>query len=188
LPRDLLPEALAAAKLIQDELFRARALAALADKLPSVLPEALAAAKLIQDEESRATALAALADKLPSVLPEALAAAKLIQDEESRATALAALADKLPSVLPEALAAAKLIQNESDRARALAALALSLSKRPTTLFFPVWGQTLHELSLRTRQNLLTDIKTLVPVIFALGGQEAIAEVSCAISNVARWWH
>ncbi|BAY43590.1 regulatory protein [Scytonema sp. HK-05] len=185
-----LSKALAAAKLIQDERYRATALAALADKLPrDLLPEALAAAKLIQDERYRATALAALADKLPrDLLPEALAAAKLIQDERYRATALAALADKLPSVLPEALAAAKLIQNESDRARALAALALSLSKRPTTLFFPVWGQTLHELSLRTRQNLLTDIKTLVPVIFALGGQEAIAEVSCAISNVARWWH
>ncbi|MEI2581278.1 NB-ARC domain-containing protein [Scytonema sp. PRP1] len=186
----VLPEALAAAKLIQDEYNRARALAALADKLPSdLLPEALAAAKLIEDEYNRATALAALADKLPEVLPEALAAAKLIQHEDSRARALAALADKLPSdLLPEALAAAKLIQHKYYRTDALAALALPLSKIPTTLLFPAWGQTLHELSLRTRQNLLKDIETLVPVIFTLGGQEAIAEVSCAISNVARWWH
>ncbi|MBW4500622.1 MAG: hypothetical protein KME57_13945 [Scytonema hyalinum WJT4-NPBG1] len=189
LPIDLLPEALTAAKLIQDEYSRARALAALADKLPQVLPEALAAAKLIQSETSRATALAALADKLPiDLLPEALTAAKLIQDESDRAEALAALADKLPEVLPEALAAAKLIQDEYSRAQPLAALALPLSKIPTTLLFPVWGQTLHELSLRTRRNLLSDIEKLVPVIFALGGQEAIAEVSCAISNVARWWH
>jgi hypothetical protein len=46
-----LSKALAAAKLIQDESYRAWALAALADKLPrDLLPEALAAAKTDSDE------------------------------------------------------------------------------------------------------------------------------------------
>ena len=101
-------KALAAAREIQDESYRAIALSSLADKLPDLLPEALAAAREIQDESYRAIALSSLADKLPDLLPEALAAAKEIQDDMwgSRAIALSSLADKLPDLLPEALAAA----------------------------------------------------------------------------------
>ncbi|MGF1977678.1 MAG: NB-ARC domain-containing protein, partial [Nostoc sp. CmiSLP01] len=107
-----LQKALAAARAIQDEYFRAYALSALAEKLPpELLPEALAAARAIQDEYSRAKALSALADKLPDILPEALAAARAIQDEYFRAYALSALAEKLPDILPEALAAARAIQD-----------------------------------------------------------------------------
>ncbi|MEH2107610.1 NB-ARC domain-containing protein, partial [Nostoc sp.] len=65
-----LQKALAAARAIQDENYRAKALSALAEKLPEVLPEALAAARAIQDENYRAKALSALAEKLPEVLPE----------------------------------------------------------------------------------------------------------------------
>ena len=83
-----LQEALAAARAIQDERYRATALSALASNLPALLPEALAAARAIQSEQYRAIALSALADKLPEVLPEALAAARAIQDERYRADAL----------------------------------------------------------------------------------------------------
>ncbi|MGI2908823.1 NB-ARC domain-containing protein, partial [Tolypothrix sp. VBCCA 56010] len=123
-----LSKALAAARSIQSERYRADALRALAEKLPEVLPEALAAARSIQDEDSRADALRALAEKLPpELLPEALAAARSIQDEDSRADALRALAEKLPpELLPEALAAARSIQDEFYRARALRALAEKL--------------------------------------------------------------
>ncbi|BAY84685.1 regulatory protein [Calothrix parasitica NIES-267] len=108
-----LEKALEAAKLIQDEYYRAKALSALADKLPpELLPDALEAAKSIQHESNRANVLSALADKLPSVLPDALEAAKSIQHEYYRANVLSALADKLPSVLPDALEAAKSIQDE----------------------------------------------------------------------------
>ncbi|AUB34218.1 hypothetical protein COO91_00089 [Nostoc flagelliforme CCNUN1] len=186
-----LEKALAAAKLIQDERHRAEALFALVDKRPELLPEALAAARQIQNEESRAIeALFALVDKLPSeLLLEILVAAKQIQDEESFPEALFALVDKLPpELLPEALAAAKLIQDEEYRADALSALAILLSRIPTDQLFSFWKQILHELSLRTRQNLLADIEKLVPVIFALGNDAAIASVNCAIQDVARWWH
>ncbi|MEH2254833.1 NB-ARC domain-containing protein, partial [Nostoc sp.] len=118
-----LQKALAAARVIQSEDYRAIALSALADKLPDILPEALAAARVIQSEDYRAIALSALTDKLPEVLPEALAAARAIQNEYPRAIALSALTDKLPEVLPEALAAARAIQNEYPRAEALSALA-----------------------------------------------------------------
>ncbi len=184
-----LSEALAAARKIQDEEYRADALRALAEKLPrELLPEALAAAREIQDKEYRVNTLSALAEKLPpQLLPEALAAAREIQDEYSRADALSALAEKLPEVLSEALATAKSIQNEYSSANVLRALALGLSQTPSATLFPLWRDILHELSLRTRPKLLQDIKALFPVIFALGGEAATAEVARAIEDVGRWW-
>ncbi|MDZ8032784.1 hypothetical protein [Nostoc sp. DedSLP04] len=164
-------------------------MSALAQNLPpELLPEALAAARAIQSESDRADALSALAQNLPpELLPEALAAARAIQSESDRANALSALAQKLPDILPEALAAARAIQGDDFRANALSALADSLSQMPSTELFPLWQDTLHELSLRTRRDLLQDIKALFPVIFALGGETATAEIARAIVDVARWW-
>ncbi|MHC5854060.1 NB-ARC domain-containing protein [Nostoc sp.] len=169
-------------------------LIALVNKKVWTPQQALAYTLQSSNPDQKAHLLTKLVGYLPPSLKElalekALAAAKLIQSEYYRASALTALADKLPpELLPEALAAAKLIQSESNRASALTALAMPLSEMPTTLLFTSWQQTLHELSLRTRQDLLSDIEKLVPVIFALGGQLAIAEVNCAIGNVTRWWH
>ncbi|BBD59077.1 regulatory protein [Nostoc sp. HK-01] len=185
---EVLPEALTAAREIQDESDRVYVLTVLADKLPEVLPEALAAARAIQDEYYRANALSALADKLTEVLSEALTTAREIQDEYYRADALSALADKLPpELLAEALSTAKVIQSEYSRASALSALASSLSQMPFSELFLLWQETIHYLSLRTRSNLLSDIKALFPVIFALGGEAATAEVARAIIDVTRWW-
>ncbi|MEH2070562.1 MAG: NB-ARC domain-containing protein [Nostoc sp.] len=184
---DILPEALAAARAIQDEDSRAKALRDLADKLPDILPEALAAARAIQDKDDRGLVLSALAEKLPDILPEALAAARAIQYEANRADALSALAEKLPDILPEALAAARAIENEDFRTQPLSALADSLSQIRSTELFPLWQDTLHELSLRTRSNLVQDIKALFPVIFALGGKAATVEIARAIVDAGRWW-
>ncbi|NMF61771.1 NB-ARC domain-containing protein [Brasilonema octagenarum] len=171
----VLQKALAAASEIQDESDHAEALSALAQKLPSeLLSQVLAAAREIQSQEYRAKVLSALAQKLPSeLLPEALAATREIQDQRYRANILSALADKLPSeLLPQALAAAREIQNEYLRANVLSALASGLSQMPSTELFPLWRDTLDKLSLRTRPDLLEDIKALFPVIFALGGEAA----------------
>jgi hypothetical protein len=83
---------LAAALALQEEEYRARALAALAPQLSGeLLQVGLAAALAIQDEWSRARALAALAPQLSGELLQAgLAAALALQDEGSRARALAA--------------------------------------------------------------------------------------------------
>ena len=64
---ELLPEALAAAREIQNSEYRADALSSLADKLPELLPEALAAARKIQSEYNRANVLSSLADKLSQI-------------------------------------------------------------------------------------------------------------------------
>ncbi len=188
LPRELLPEALAAAREIQDESDRADALRSLAVKLPELLPEALAAAREIQDKYNRAEALRFLAAKLPELLPEALAAAREIQDESDRADALRILAAKLPpELLPEALAAAREIQDESERADALRSLADKLLQVQKTPLFSLWRDTLHILSVYTRPNLLSDIRALTPVLFTLGGKQAVKDTADAIQDVSRWW-
>ncbi|MDZ8064751.1 MAG: NB-ARC domain-containing protein [Nostoc sp. DedQUE08] len=161
LPPELLSEALAAVREIKDERYRANALSALAKKLLGLLPEALAVARSIQHESERAYALNALAEELPELLPEALAAARSIQDDSDRANALSALADKLPlELLQEALVVARSIQHDSDRANALSALAFGLSQMPSAKLFPLWQDTLHQLSLRARPDLLQDIPLL----------------------------
>ncbi|WP_017714973.1 NB-ARC domain-containing protein [Kamptonema formosum] len=187
LPENLLPDALSAALSIQYPLYRAYALRALADKLPEVLPDALKAAQSIQDKLYRAYALRALADKLPEVLPDALQAAQSIHDEWGRAKALSVLADKLPEVLPPALQAAQSIEDEKLRVPVLRALAPRLSQIPPARLFPLWRDALHSLSRRTRKNLLSDLGALVPVMFALGGEKALAEIAGAVQDVARWW-
>lgn len=83
--------------------------------------------------------------------------------------------------------AASAIQSESDRAIALIALADKLSKIQPGELFPLWENTLHSLSLRTRRDFLQDIAALAPVIYALGDRAAVAEVASAIQDVARWW-
>ncbi|MCC5646213.1 CHAT domain-containing protein [Nostoc sp. CHAB 5824] len=188
LPAELLPEALAAARSFQDEKNRAEALSAIAEKLPEVLPEALAAARSLQDEKNRAEALSAIAEKLPEVLPEALATIRLIKPEYIRIAALRAIAEKLPpELLPEAVAVSREIQDEGNRAKALTALTFGLSQMPSVELFSLWQDTLRQLSLRTRPDLLQDIEALFPVIFALGGQAATAEIARAIVDVGRWW-
>ncbi len=190
LREEVLREALAAARSIRDEDDRARALAGLAPHLPQeLLGEALAAARSIEWEYARAEALAALAPHLPQdLLGEALAAAQAIGDEHWRAGALAGLAPHLPQeLLEEALAAARSIGNEYDRARALAALAPHLAALPRPILYPLWAETLPTLARRTRRDLLFDLRALEEVVYALGGEAAIAETFRAIQDVGRWW-
>ncbi|MEH2181249.1 NB-ARC domain-containing protein [Nostoc sp.] len=111
---------------------------------------------------------------------------------QEKINSLTQLVNYLPPNLQElalqkALAAATAIQDEWSRAYALSALAFGFSQMPAAELFPPWQDTLHKLSLHTRSDLLQDIKALFPVIFALGGETATAEIARAIVDVARWW-
>ena len=121
------------------------------------------------------------------MLPEALPIVRSIWDEYYRAKALIRLAVQLPELLPEVLTAARSIEAESDRADALSSLALQLSQIQKTALFAHWRETLHILSVHTRPNLLRDISALTPVIFTLGGKEAVKDTAFAIQDVSRWW-
>jgi hypothetical protein len=138
----LKPQALVAAREIQDESRRAEVLTVLAPYLndelkKQVLQEALAAAREIKDQSSRASALAALAPRLKyelkmQVLQEALAVAREIQEDYHRAEVLTVLAphfnDELKTqVLQEALAAAREIKHDYLHSRTLSALTPHLT-------------------------------------------------------------
>lgn len=66
-------------------------------------------------------------------------------------------------------------------------LADKLSQIQKNSLFSLWQDTLYVLSLHTRPNLLSGIKALTPVIFALGGQKAVKDTADAIQDVSRWW-
>ena len=185
---ELFLEALTVAKKIPDENNRTKTLIRWVNKLPpELLPEALAAARKIQNESNRAYALNSLADKLPELLPEALAAAREIRDEYHRAYALNSLVDKLPELLPEILATVGDIRYEAQRADALNKLAKKLLNIQKNQLFSLWQEILYILSLRTRPNLLSDIKALTPVIHTLGREQALKNIAYAILDVSRWW-
>ncbi len=198
LPEDLLGNALSVARAIKNEKARVDALTGLVPRLPEghrveVLEEALAAAQDIRYEGDRAEALAGLAPLLPEeLLGEALVAVRAIGDERYRAEALAELGPHLPEtqrlgVLNEALAAARTIEDQEDRAQALMGLGEALAAIPLASLGWLWNETLRDLATRTREHLLSDLRALVQVLTALGGELAVDETFRAIQDVGRWW-
>ena len=190
LPRELLPQALEAARAIGDEYDLAQALSDLAPHLPQqLLPQAFEAARAIRNEEYLAQALSKLAPHLPQqLLPHALEAARAIRNEYYRAQVLSNLAPHLPQqLLPQALEAARAIPSEYNRAQALSHLAPHLAKLLPTSLYPLWCHTLHILARRRRRDLLSDIRELAPVIIALGHPQTVAEIARAIQDVGRQW-
>jgi hypothetical protein len=153
LRRQVLSEALHAARSIADEETRPDILRHLAPLLPEelrrqVLSEALQAARDVPDKGwrnlglrgkdhhsggRRFGALEALAPELPEelrrqALSEAFRAACSISDEDRRKWALKGLAPQLPEeLLPEALQAARAFEKGEDRCHVLVAMAPRLS-------------------------------------------------------------
>lgn len=193
-----LHEALVAAQMIKDAEHRAKSLTGVAPYLleplrTTTLHEALTATRTIEYKRPRAWALTGLAPHLPAglretVLHEALAAVRAITDKEKRAQVLTGLAPHLPEgLLPEALTAAWAIEDEWHRAEALTGLAPHLSELPVTTLIALWQELLGIWSHRSRQDLLSFLGALSPVIAKLGGKEAIADLFHAIQDMGRWW-
>ncbi|MBD2206715.1 hypothetical protein H6G33_22055 [Calothrix sp. FACHB-1219] len=187
LPAELLPEVFNTTMAMYSEHYRAEVLATLVKKLPpELLPQALTAARAIEYESDRAPVMIALAEQLPELLPEAITTTREIHNERDRVNILSILIKQLPAeLLPEAITASKAIENVQYRVSIL--IALGLSPIPATELFPLWRDTLHDLSLHTRPILLPSIKELFPVICALGGDIATLEAARAIADVGRWW-
>jgi hypothetical protein len=191
---DLLTRALAAAQTIDHGGDLARAVAAVVPQLPEeskaeIVAQTLVAAQTIEDAETRARALAALAPHLPEgLVAQALTTAQAIDDAESRARVLADLVPQLPvGLVVEALFAVVTIYDTESRAKALEALALLLAGLQPAELYLRWRQALRVLARRAREDVLSDLVALVPVIEALGGRDAIEETAQAILDVGRWW-
>lgn len=201
LSEPLVQEALAAALAITGVENRVEMLAELAPHLSkSLLQEALTAVWLIADEEAQAKALVKLAPYLPdSLLQEALVAALAITDVENRVEMLIELAPYLSELLlKKILAALQAIEDPGLRAKALANVTDSFDRGPVRedawRSFEVGGteardlvESLENLANCTRQDFLTGLAALYPVIITLGGSEDIFETFHAIQDVGRWW-
>jgi hypothetical protein len=113
---DIVPEALATAQTIWQELERAHVLSSLALHLPErQLGRVLEITWKIQDSKNRGQVLSALAQRFPEVTVDALLTAWLIQDKEELTQVLTTLVPRLPEVATETLAAAWVIQDEHKR-------------------------------------------------------------------------
>lgn len=198
----ILIEALTAAFAIKDPSSRVEVLTGLASHLSGKLKqqavtEALAAVRAIRWEETRVEALVGLAPHLTAeLLTKALSIARATRHAGARAEALGRVipylqTDHRQQVLAEALAVVTRAERWSEgRSRALAILTniwAAWAKEARPAAYSLWPEILHALANCSRQNLLADLRALVPVIFALGGTEAAEETAQAILDVKRWW-
>jgi hypothetical protein len=138
LTSNLAIETLPVVHAIKDSASRAKALAALAQRVSGpdekqLVREAFSAARQIEDDASQSDVLATLAAQLTGPLAlEALQVARTIKDTASRANALTALAGSLTGAekdtcLRTSLIAVKQVENGHLRARLMAALAPHLT-------------------------------------------------------------
>lgn len=89
--------------------------------------------------------------------------------------------------IKDALAALCALGRTWYKGEGLHGLAPHLTKLPVPTLRPLWYDMLPNLARGTRADLLVHLRALLPVILALGGQEAIAETFRAIQDVGLWW-
>lgn len=70
---------------------------------------------------------------------------------------------------------------------ALTNLAPRLAELRPDELYPLWSEVIRDFTLIGRDDALDYVRILLPVIKALGGAEAVAEVVHAIQEVGRWW-
>ncbi len=194
MPERLFEKALAVARTVESENDRALALAGLATRFPDrLLKKALIATRAIGSKYDRAKVLTILAPYLSETerdvtIAKVLAMVRTINYEGWRADALVALALHLRGdMLEEALALVCDFEFDGWRAEALTGLVPRLAELSPSDLTSLWQEMLPLLVRRTRRGLLSDLRTLLPILVALGGVDAVAETFRAIQDVGRWW-
>ena len=111
--------------------------------------------------------------------------------EENRAKVLAAPVPVLSQATEQDMRAmlkrALEIRDESLREQTLSAIATRLTTFPRAKLYALWREVIHVLARRPRQEVLVDLSALAPVLFTLGGKDAIVKAGWAIVDVGRWW-
>jgi hypothetical protein len=79
------------------------------------------------------------------------------------------------------------IDYDDTRAEILHVTLSYLRNLPIKSLYFWWIKMTQVLRERTRKSLLVDISILSPIIYYLGKDETIFEISEAILNVSRWW-
>lgn len=201
LPEYSLGQVLTAIKMINYEGARHSVLGALAPRFAQLGQEEVARSLIAEIKSGLQRALAA-AHTVPyateplrtDAMEHALIIITNMQDALGehehwwQAQALSILAPHLPQELLEvAWPLALNIETGGERRRALTALAKELAKLPHNVLYPLWAKGTRRLAIRARGNLLNDVQALAPIILALGGPQATAEVIKTIHDIGRWW-
>ncbi|MCP4544675.1 MAG: hypothetical protein GY832_46840 [Chloroflexi bacterium] len=126
------------------------------------------------------------------VFQRILALARSVGDSKLKAMIFIAMLARIPKQLKvvclhEALTATLMIQDANDRANAWKGLLPHLTELSLPTLYALWCKMLRVSATRTRENLLSDIHILVPVIVALGGKKSITKIYQAIQDMGRWW-
>ena len=156
----------------------------------SALQAAFNEAQGIAARDLRATALSRLAPHLMALLEWRDSDTTERGFISSRADVLITLAPHLShDQLPDALGAAlDLLAKESTRPRSvLAAFVGPLRTLPRARLHPLWRQTLHALAPLNRTQTLEYMRSLGPLVTALGGQAAVGELVRAVDETGDWW-
>ena len=191
-------EALAISREINREDCLADALSSIAPRLANP-QDALTLALDIQIPEYRYFALSNIAPLLPEhfrydLLEDAIKMAHEIEDPWARATAISYIAPLLSQHPGEEMileitfeSIAKNVDDDCCRANSFSRIVEMISEEETTKSYPLWCRTLHTLARRTREDLLMDISSLMPLVMKLGGQDALIETAEAIKDIQKWW-
>lgn len=191
---ELLQAMLATIVAVSDDRKRAEALAPILAHLPvRLMNDALSIIQSIQHQPSQTKLLAQI---IPAVdysrQQELLTMIRQVIDPKMRTVLLVKLALYLPkpeaaSILKDALEQVWAVDNRERLEEILEAIVPILTQLPQEQLADVWQDMLPHLGQRQRKNLLSDINTLEPIIFSLGGPECMAETSRAIQDIGRWW-
>ena len=208
-------EVLASAREIEDEEVRAVKLASVIPHLEeksrlAVLEEAMATARHIKAGAQFSTAellVYFIAPEVPEemraiVWEKARKAVNWILNDSLKEAVIAAI-DKseppLPSTPPvsenekdfkvilEEVVVACAIENDWERAKMLAHLVEQTLHIDLSELYMIWRVTILALSQRKRPSLFSDIKTLMPMIYKLGGETAVRDTLQAVQAVSTWW-
>jgi hypothetical protein len=183
-------DALNVSKEIKDDYMREKALSEILSRL-SDPQRALLLAGQIKDRESRDRALAGISHNISQHMV-ALEVCGQIEDEYTRGINFAKIASRLSEqkksgVLKKAINTISEIEDEDLREQGLVEIVPYLLELKPSNLHSMWSEMLHTSSQKTRSGLLSDIGALVPIILALGGEEALLETARAIEDVGRWW-
>ncbi len=201
LPKELkeqgVEEALATVRAIKDEGFRYKTLAKMLPCLPHELKEQVMGevlqAQTIENIDSYSWMVNECVLQLPpklrgQVMSKALAEARAVENQSLRFVMLTRLVPLLDEIhLADLLNLEILRFGETVGLENIVQHWSNICARNRLDEYQLLHSIIFRLSGTSRSRLLGAIQDLIPVFQRVGGQEALAEITGAILDTARWW-
>ena len=79
------------------------------------------------------------------------------------------------------------IDSGLGRAEFISKIVPWLENWPITKLYPAWCKLLHNMNSNSRKASVQELRSMIPLIYKLGGKDSIQEIVSALSNINRWW-